>query len=70
MEKYKVGKVLGDGTFGSVSKAVDQTTGQIVAIKKMKHKYPKWDECIALPEIKSLVKFRHPNLVRLFEIVK
>jgi hypothetical protein len=23
MEKYKIGKVLGDGTFGSVSKAVD-----------------------------------------------
>jgi hypothetical protein len=23
MEKYKIGKILGDGTFGSVSKAVD-----------------------------------------------
>ncbi len=33
MEKYKIGKVLGDGTFGSVMKAVDTTTGQVVAIK-------------------------------------
>jgi len=27
MDKYKIGKVLGDGTFGSVYKAVDETTG-------------------------------------------
>lgn len=70
MEKYKIGKVLGDGTFGVVYKAVDQTTGQIVAIKKMKHKYLKWEECITLPEIKSLIKFHHPNIVRLYEIIK
>lgn len=55
MDKYKIGKVLGDGTFGSVFKAVDSNTGQIVAIKKMKHKYFKWDDCISLPEIKSLI---------------
>ena len=48
MEKYKIGKILGDGTFGSVLKAVDSTTGIIVAIKKMKNKYYKWDECINL----------------------
>ncbi|CAD8074974.1 unnamed protein product [Paramecium primaurelia] len=70
MDKYKIGKVLGDGTFGSVYKAVDETTGQIVAIKKMKHKYNKWDECINLPEIKSLLKLHHPNIVKLYEIIK
>ena len=70
MDKYKIGKVLGDGTFGSVYKAVDETTGQIVAIKKMKHKYTKWDECVSLPEIKSLLKLHHPNIVKLYEIIK
>ena len=64
MEKYKLGKVLGDGTFGSVMKAIDQQTGQVVAIKKMKSKYHKWEDCISLPEIKSLMKFHHPNIVR------
>ena len=36
MEKYKVGKVLGDGTFGSVTKATNNENGLVVAIKKMK----------------------------------
>lgn len=42
MDKYKVGKVLGDGTFGSVTKAVNTSTGQVVAIKKMKNRFNKW----------------------------
>jgi protein kinase len=70
MEKYKIGKVLGDGTFGSVMKAIDTTNGNIVAIKKMKNKYYKWQDCISLPEIKSLMKFHHPNIVKLYEIIK
>lgn len=70
MDKYKIGKVLGDGTFGSVLKAVNKKTGEIVAIKKMKNKFPKWEDCINLSEIKSLMKFHHPNIVRLYEIIK
>ena len=38
MEKYKLGPQLGDGTFGSVTKATNMQTGEIVAIKKMKKK--------------------------------
>jgi serine/threonine protein kinase len=70
MEKYKLGKTLGDGTFGSVIKAVNTFNNQLVAIKKMKNKYKKWDDCVALPEIKSLMKFHHPNIVKLYEIIK
>jgi protein kinase len=36
MEKYKIGKTLGDGTFGTVFLAVNEQTGEQVAIKKMK----------------------------------
>lgn len=32
MEKYKEIKVLGDGSFGTVTKAQNTITGQIVAI--------------------------------------
>ena len=51
MEKYKNGKQLGDGTFGSVTKAINTINGQTVAIKKMKKKMYKWEECIKLQEI-------------------
>jgi serine/threonine protein kinase len=54
MEKYKIGKILGDGTFGQVMLAQNLQTGQIVAIKKMKKMMPKWEDCLKLPEIKSL----------------
>ena len=70
MEKYKVGKVLGDGTFGSVTKAINYHTAETVAIKRMKKKFFKWEDCAALPEIKSLIKFHHPNIVQLYEIIK
>lgn len=70
MEKYQIGKVLGDGTFGSVTKAINSETNQTVAIKKMKKKFMKWDDCISLPEIKSLMKLSHPNVVRLYELIK
>jgi serine/threonine protein kinase len=33
MEKYKILKTLGDGTFGSVFKAINIKTRNIVAIK-------------------------------------
>lgn len=55
MEKYKIGKTLGDGTFGQVFEALNIQTGQIVAIKKMKRKSVSWDECINQSEIKTLL---------------
>lgn len=38
MEKYSIIKTIGDGTYGSVVKAVNKKTGEMVAIKKMKKK--------------------------------
>jgi male germ cell-associated kinase len=46
MDKYSTVKVIGDGTYGSVIKAMNRRTGEIVAIKKMKKKYFKWAACI------------------------
>eukprot|EP01022_Parablepharisma_sp_SALTPOND_P019576 TRINITY_DN336_c0_g2_i1.p2 TRINITY_DN336_c0_g2~~TRINITY_DN336_c0_g2_i1.p2 ORF type:complete len:674 (+),score=56.68 TRINITY_DN336_c0_g2_i1:1338-3359(+) len=70
MEQYKVIKVIGDGTFGVVSKAVNIHTGEIVAIKKMKKKFFSWEECMQLREIKSLKKLTHPNIVKLKEVIR
>lgn len=36
MDKYETIKEIGDGSFGTVSKARNKTNSEIVAIKKMK----------------------------------
>jgi male germ cell-associated kinase len=60
---------LGDGAFGTVFKAVNNRTSEVVAIKKMKSKYKTWEECLELREIKSLRKLSHPNIIKLKEVL-
>ena len=68
MNRYKVMKQLGDGTYGAVWKATNRQTNEVVAIKKMKRKFYSWEECMALREVKSLRKLNHPNVVKLKEV--
>ena len=70
MERYKIIKIIGDGAYGSVYKAVNKSTGEVVAIKKMKKKFYSWEECMSLREIKSLRKLNHPNIVKLKEVIR
>ncbi|KAF4662800.1 hypothetical protein FOZ61_002169 [Perkinsus olseni] len=62
--------MLGDGTYGSVLRAQNKQTGELVAIKKMKKKYYSWDECMALREVRSLRKLTHPHIVKLREVIR
>ena len=70
MDKYNITKTLGDGTYGSVVKATNKSTGDEVAIKKMKKKFYSWEECMALREIKSLRKLNHSQIVKLKEVIR
>lgn len=70
MEKYKVIKQLGGGTFGTVCQAKNSQTGEVVAIKELKQPYQSWSRCIELQEVKSLAKLNHPNIVKLLEVIK
>jgi len=70
MNRYKVTKVLGDGTYGSVLRAQNKQSGEVVAIKKMKQKMYSWDECMKLREIQSLRQLIHPNIVKLKEVIR
>ncbi|KAL8166870.1 hypothetical protein V2J09_008369 [Rumex salicifolius] len=67
---YKIIKEVGDGTFGSVWRAINKQTGEVVAVKKMKKKYYSWDECISLREVKSLRRMNHTNIVKLKEVIR
>ena len=70
MERYKIIKTIGDGSFGSVARAINKTTNEVVAIKKMKKKFYSWDEAMALREIKSLRKLNHSSIVKLKEVIR
>lgn len=71
MDKYDLLQQIGDGTFGSVVKAVHKKSGQLVAVKRMKQKYYSWEECVNLPEVQVLRKLHaHPNVIKLREVVR
>ena len=70
MERFQKKETLGSGSFGSVYKALDTKTGEVVAIKKMKQKFKTWEESMALPEIKSLIQLSHPWLVKMKEVIR
>ena len=56
MEDYEMITRLGGGSFADVYKAREKSTGDLVAIKILKKKYSKWEDCLELREVKSLQK--------------
>ena len=56
MENYEIIERIGGGTFADVYKAKEKDTGELVAIKTLKKKYKKIEDCLELGECKSLKK--------------
>jgi male germ cell-associated kinase len=69
MHRYKLLNAIGDGTYGSVLKALNER-GEPCAIKRMKKKFTSWAECVALREVQSLKVLSHPNIVKLREVIR
>ena len=70
MNKYKVIKKLGEGAFGSVVKAVNTQTQQLVAIKRMKGDYANWNQCVQMAEVVALQTLNNcQNIVKIIEMV-
>ena len=70
MDKYKIIKSLGEGSFGTVHKAVNLSTNEIVAIKLLKQT-TSWEEATQMMEVKALRKLNnHPNIIRIFELIR
>ena len=78
MEDYEMITRIGGGSFADVYKALEKSTGELVAIKILKRKYKKWDDCQELIEVRSLQKlhnestFNKPgeeNIIKLKQVI-
>ena len=68
MEKYRLLKQLGEGTYGVVLKCLNTETQEVVAIKRMKQKMT-WAEALQLREIQALQHLaNHANVVKIKEM--
>ena len=78
MDNYEIIKRLGGGSFADVFLAKEKPTSELVAIKVLKKKYRKFDECCELRECKSLQKLckdslqtqkGYDNIIKLKQII-
>ncbi|NWI51778.1 CDKL2 protein, partial [Calyptomena viridis] len=71
MEKYQVLGLVGEGSYGVVTKCRNKENGQIVAVKKfLESEDDAVVRKIAAREIKLLKQLSHENLVNLLEVCK
>ncbi|KFV87651.1 Cyclin-dependent kinase-like 2 [Struthio camelus australis] len=71
MEKYQALGLVGEGSYGVVTKCRNKDNGQIVAVKKfLESEDDAMVKKMALREIKLLKQLRHENLVNLLEVCK
>jgi serine/threonine protein kinase len=66
---YRLVEKIGEGTYGTVFKAVDQRTDMLVAVKKVKIR--KADDGLPkefLREVESLKYLSHPNVIKIYEV--
>ncbi|XP_063040765.1 mitogen-activated protein kinase 15 isoform X2 [Engraulis encrasicolus] len=71
-QRYEVKRRLGKGAYGIVWKAVDRTTGETVAIKKIFDAFRnRTDAQRTFREIMFLQEFGdHPNIVKLLDVIR
>ncbi|NXG65041.1 CDK3 kinase, partial [Hemiprocne comata] len=69
-ETFHKVKKIGEGTYGKVYKACNKNTGQLVALKKICwHSEMNGAPSTALREISLLRELKHPNIVRLLDVI-
>lgn len=69
LDKYELGGIVGEGSYGTVHKAKNKETGRYVAIKKFIED-DKTTLKIAHRELRALRRLRHENLVNMLEFTR
>ncbi|KAM8880961.1 serine/threonine-protein kinase DCLK2-like [Synchiropus picturatus] len=67
-EKYKIGKVIGDGNFAVVKECVERSTGQEYALKIIDKARCCGKEHLIENEVAVLRRVRHPSIIQLIEV--
>uniref|UniRef100_A0A087XL27 Serine/threonine-protein kinase DCLK2 n=1 Tax=Poecilia formosa TaxID=48698 RepID=A0A087XL27_POEFO len=66
-DRYKVGRILGDGNFAVVRECVERSTGREYALKIISKDKCKGKEHMIQSEVSILRRVKHPNIVLLIE---
>uniref|UniRef100_UPI0037E708B1 serine/threonine-protein kinase DCLK2 isoform X2 n=1 Tax=Semicossyphus pulcher TaxID=241346 RepID=UPI0037E708B1 len=69
LEKYKIGKVIGDGNFAVVKECVERSTGKEFALKIIDKAKCSGKEHLIENEVAVLRRVKHPNIIMLIEEV-
>ncbi|XP_061102539.1 serine/threonine-protein kinase DCLK2-like isoform X4 [Conger conger] len=69
LEKYRVGKVIGDGNFAVVKECVERSTGKEFALKIIDKAKCSGKEHLIENEVAVLRRVKHPNIIMLIEEV-
>jgi len=70
LEHYEKQQKLGEGTYGIVFKAIDKRDGSVVALKKIRMENEEQGvPPTTLREVATLLELRHPNIVRLLDVI-
>ncbi|XP_072262001.1 serine/threonine-protein kinase DCLK2 isoform X1 [Pyxicephalus adspersus] len=67
LEKYKIGKVIGDGNFAVVKECIERSTGKEFALKIIDKAKCCGKEHLIENEVSILRQVKHPNIIMLIE---